>query len=131
MQKIQQDNQLDETMEDVKMIQLQPKHLNILAKARETYGDKNQIIVSVEELCELACKLAKIARFKGDIPDSLKAEILDEIADVVIVFDHIVALSGVTTEAIVHRIDQKMERLERWLQNSNDFSHTTEDREVK
>lgn len=131
MQKIQQDNQLDETMEDVKMIQLQPKHLSILAKARETYGDKNQIIVSVEELCELACKLAKIARFKGDIPDSLKAEILDEIADVVIVFDHIVALSGVTTEAIVHRIDQKMERLERWLQNSNDFSHTTEDREVK
>ena len=67
MQKIQQDNQLDETMEDVKMIQLQPKHLNILAKARETYGDKNQIIVSVEELCELACKLAKIARFKGSI----------------------------------------------------------------
>ena len=38
----------------------------ILSKARETYGNKNQILVCIEELNELACVLAKYPRYDDD-----------------------------------------------------------------
>ena len=37
-----------------------------LEKARKTYGNKNQIMVCMEELCELACVLAKYPRYEDE-----------------------------------------------------------------
>ena len=37
-----------------------------LKKARDTYGNKNQILVCMEELCELSCVLAKYPRYADE-----------------------------------------------------------------
>ena len=42
------------------------KNLEILKRARDTYGNKNQILVCIEELNELACVLAKFPRYNNE-----------------------------------------------------------------
>ena len=56
-----------------------PKHRDLLKKARDTYGDTTQILVSVEELCELACVCAKFPRYEN--PDLARSKLHDRIVD--------------------------------------------------
>lgn len=103
-----------------------------LAKAREVYGDKNQVIVSIEECCELAAILAKFARYHNSetAVQELKPQVLDEVADVFIVIDHVTNIFGISDEELTSRMEAKIERLKRWLQESNEFEQTTRDRKV-
>lgn len=104
----------------------------VLKKARQTYGNKNQLLVSIEELNELACVLAKYPRYEDDkkATEELYNKALDEIADVYTVLEHIKAIFGISEEALWQRRGAKVSRLNRWLSHSNSMTETVKDREV-
>lgn len=106
---------------------------SILKQCRDTYGDTAQILVSIEELNELACVLAKYPRYDKPTQavDELKDKALDEVADVFIVLDHIVNILKLTDEEVAERIEKKVQRVTRWLDTNNKFSQTLVDRVVE
>ena len=108
------------------------KQQEVLAKARETYGDTAQILISTEELCELAAVCSKYPRYKTKkkAQDELYDKAVDEVADVLIVLDHVINIFGLTPVDIGDRAAGKIARLERWLNTSNSMEQTTVDREV-
>ena len=109
------------------------KHRNLLQKARDTYGDTTQILISVEELNELSCVCAKFPRFED--PDRARKELhskaIDEVADVLIVLDHIINIFDLTPVEIGERIEAKIGRMERWLNKSSSQAQTRVDRKVE
>lgn len=108
------------------------KQRAVLAKARDTYGDTAQILVSTEELCELAAVCSKYPRYetKEKAQDELHDKAVDEVADTLIVLDHIINIFGLTPVDIGERVAGKIARLDRWLHTSNSMEQTTMDREV-
>ena len=86
----------------------------------------------IEELNELACVLAKYPRYEEeqkariDLHDS----VLDEVADVMIILDHIQNIFELSDKEIHSRVLAKVGRLERWLKESNSMQQTIEDRAV-
>lgn len=105
----------------------------VLAKARETYGDTNQILVSTEELCELAAVCAKYPRYDTveAARTALHDSVVDEVADTLIVLDHIVNIFDLTPVDIGERVKKKVVRLDRWLHTSTSIQQTTIDRAVE
>lgn len=105
---------------------------DVLSRARATYGNKNQILVSIEELNELACVLAKYPRYEDEAQAvlELREKVIDEVADVNIVLDHILKIFWLTEDEIDERITKKINRLERWLEQSSSMTQTVRDREV-
>lgn len=114
------------------MNELYSKEQAILKKARETYGNKNQILVCMEELNELACALAKYPRYEDETKATyeLHNKVLDEVADVVIILDHIQSIFNIEDLELAHRIEMKVERLDRWLTHSTSMQETIDDRKV-
>lgn len=103
----------------------------ILAKARNTYGDRNQIAVCIEELSELAKVLAKYFRYDRETAlEKLRQDGLDEVADVYIILEHVKSIFELRNGEVNERIEQKLERMRRWLSTSSDFSYTMEDRKI-
>ena len=104
----------------------------LLATARSTFGSTTQILVAVEELCELANVCAKYPRY--DSPSEAKAVLydraIDEVSDVLVVLDHVVHIFNLAPEDIQARIQGKLSRLERWMSASTSMDITTKDREV-
>ena len=109
------------------------QHREVLAKARETYGDTKQMLVSAEELCELAAVCTKYPRYdtKSKARKDLYSKAVDEVADVLIVLDHIVNIFGLVPVDITSRVEGKIDRLNRWLTASSSMEQTTIDRVVK
>lgn len=111
---------------------LTEEHREVLSHARYVYGNTKQILVSNEELCELAAVCAKFPRY--DDPYKARQELhkkaVDEVADVIIVLDHIINIFQLEDEEIQARISGKIERLKRWMDASNSMEQTTVDREV-
>lgn len=109
------------------------RNKKILSDLRKTYGNTSQILVSNEELCELAAVCAKFPRYKD--PDKARAELhyaaIDEVADVMIILDHVINIFRLKDEDIRKRIDGKLDRIVRWLAKSSDQEQTTVDREVR
>lgn len=104
----------------------------VLMKARDTYGNKNQILVAVEELMELGAVLAKYPRYdKHDLAmHAIREHVLEEVADVEIVLEHVREIFELTPDEIDRVKDAKIARLERWLIASNSMHQTTEDRSL-
>lgn len=104
----------------------------VLGVLRDKYGDFNQILVSIEELNELACVLAKIPRYStvSDAMSNLYDRIIDEVADVLIVMNHVIEICKLDNSDIIERIKMKLNRIERWLESGNGISATITDREV-
>ena len=102
-----------------------------LSSAREHYGYKNQILVAIEELNELACVLAKYPRYElhEDALQNLRPQVLEELADVFNVIDHIQDIFGITDEEVVIEAAHKGDRLLRWL-DTEGMQVTTEERDV-
>lgn len=123
---------LDEANQAVPTYNFEDYVRNVLEMARETYGNKNQILVCIEELNELACVLAKYPRY--DIEDeavkALYDKALDEVTDVEIILRHVKSIFKIDKEDIHNRTEAKIERLIRWLSASDSMQRTTEDREV-
>ena len=112
---------------------IRPLNKVILRRARKTYGNKNQILVCIEELNELACVLAKYPRYENEQEATLKLhdKILDEFADVCIILEHVRNIVGLEDEEIKQRIDAKVDRLNRWLNHSDSMQETVVDRKVE
>lgn len=111
---------------------LSQAQLDILAKARSTYGATAQILVSNEELCELAAVCAKFPRYES--PEKAREELydraVDEVADVIIVLDHIVSIFDIKAEDVRTRISGKIGRLAYWLSQSESMEETTLYRDI-
>ena len=116
----------------MKDVTWESKILEVLAKARETYGNNMQIMVAIEELNELACVLAKFPRY--DDEEEAKQELfnkcLDEVADVYTILEHIKAIFEISDEQLLLRRVQKAMRLQSWIEQSNSMQQTVEVREV-
>ena len=113
-------------------VELTEEQQKLLQKARDTYGNKNQILVCMEELNELSCVLAKYPRYENsdEAISELQEKILDEVADVYIILEHVKAISELSKEMIEFRIDKKLDRVNRWLNHSESIEETVRDREV-
>ena len=109
-------------------IEIDPKPLR---RARDTYGEKNQIAVCIEELSELIKVLAKYFRYDKDTAlEKLREDALDETTDVYIILEHVKSIFNLRNGEINKRAVAKLGRMNRWLDASSDFSYTMEDREV-
>lgn len=106
--------------------------LEVLQIARDTYGNTNQLMVSIEELNELSCVLAKYPRYEehSKAVTELRDKVLDEVADVYVVLNHIVNIFELNCTEIDERMDKKVDRLRGWLRKSDSMEQTTIDREV-
>ena len=106
---------------------------SILKRARQTYGNLNQLMVCIEELNELACVLAKFPRYEDDAKATheLYDKALDEVADVYTILEHIKAIFNMSEEDVWRRRGAKAARLDRWLTHSNSMTETLIDREVR
>lgn len=105
----------------------------LLETAQATYGYANQVVVAIEELCELGAVLSKYPRYDlhDDAMAALKDKVVEEVADVLIMMQHIQMIFGITPTELGDMTDKKLNRLKRWLENDNkSFQHTTEDRAV-
>lgn len=114
------------------MADLTPTTKAILGRARDTYGYTKQILVTIEELNELAAVLTKFGRY--DTPEEAVAamhdEILDEYADVLNVLDHIKNIFEIPDRLVVQRAEQKSLRLQSWLMTGRTLKVSTEMREI-
>lgn len=105
----------------------------ILKQARDTYGNKNQILVCIEELNELACVLAKFPRYDNEEEARAKLvdAVLDEVSDVKIILDHVQNIFELSDAEVLDRMKRKAGRLKRWLDASDSMQQTTVDRSVE
>lgn len=105
----------------------------VLSLIRKTYGNTTQILVSNEELCELAAVCAKFPRYND--PEKARSELhsaaIDEVADVMIILDHVINIFQLDDLEIRARIQGKIDRIRRWLSESSSQEQTTVDREVR
>ena len=107
--------------------------LHLLKKARETYGNANQILVSAEECCELAKELLKYPRYSTD-EAALKNtydKVLDERADLEIVLNHIDNIYHFDEDTLTYAVTRKLKRLKKWLDTSNSMETTTKIRSLE
>lgn len=113
-------------------LELNEDILQDLSEARKIYGNKNQILVCMEELNELACVLAKYPRYEDEMKatQELHDKVLDEVADVMVILNHVQSIFGLSEEEVNNRILVKIERLKRWLLHSNSMQETIDDRSV-
>lgn len=105
----------------------------LLETAQANYGNANQIVVAIEELCELGAVLAKYPRydFHDDAVQELKEKVVEETTDVIIMLRHVQMIFGIQPTEIDDMMDKKLNRLKRWLENDDkSFQHTTEDRDI-
>ena len=109
------------------------EYKKILQKTRETYGNTAQLLVSNEELCELAMVCAKFPRYEDPekAKEFLHSRAVDEVADVLIILDHVINIFDLDSIEILSRIDGKVDRLARWLSTSDKQEQTTIDRVVR
>lgn len=84
----------------------------VLLKALETWGPEAQTLMVFEEMSELQKELCKHARGKDN-----RLAIAEEIADVVIMLDQMALLHD-CAEDVFRIIDEKLERLEKRLQEA-------------
>lgn len=105
----------------------------ILKKAREVYGNNNQILVCIEELNELACVLAKYPRYENETEatQELYDKALDEVADVYTILEHVKAIFNISEKAVLERRFLKVDRVRKWLSHSNSMQETIEDRVLR
>ena len=106
--------------------------LQTLQRARETYGPHKQIGVAAEECTELAKELIKAFRYDSfdDVVKNTKENVVDEVADVLIVLDHVLKLYNITSQDLQPHVTKKLQRLEYWLDNSDSIEFTTKCREI-
>lgn len=112
---------------------LTERDLQVLETARRTFGDTTQILVAMEELCELACVCAKYPRYdkRSNARDDLHTKAIDEIADVTVVLNHVINIMDIDPAEVEKRIHAKIDRLHRWVVKSNSMQVTVEDRKVE
>lgn len=107
-------------------------HKEATERARQTYGFRKQMSVVGEELSELSILCDKYQRFDSDerAIQALRDHTLEETADVLIVLDHIIKIFQITEEDLKPWVDVKIDRLKRWMNESNSLEQSTIDRSL-
>lgn len=105
----------------------------VLKKAREVYGNKNQILVCIEELNELAAVLAKYPRYdkEDDAAKELWDKTLDEVADVYTILEHVKAIFNLDESIVMQRRMVKVNRVKKWLSHNDHMQETVDDRKLE
>lgn len=104
----------------------------VLARARATYGYRNQLAVAAEECNELAIAVLKFMRYEDAVEgfNNTRQKVLEERADVEVVLNHIDKIYGITKKELEKEVSGKIDRVNRWLSKSNDLSVSMVDRVV-
>lgn len=88
--------------------------LEIYTKAIMNFGEKNQMIVAMEECSELIKEISKILRGKGDIE-----HLAEEMADVDIMIDQLVMIFY-CADLVVAKRREKLKRLKELVNESEE-----------
>lgn len=101
-------------------------------KALQTYGNVRQICVACEELGELSSACLKFPRYDDPAVarEKLHDKVLDEIADVFISLQLLLEIFDMKDEDVHSRIAAKVDRIDRWLTESDSMEQTFADRAV-
>lgn len=104
----------------------------VLARARATYGYRNQLAVAAEECNELAIAVLKFMRYEDVVEgfNNTRQKVLEERADVEVILNHIDEIYGITKKELEKEVSGKIDRVNRWLSKSNDLSVSMVDRAV-
>lgn len=84
--------------------------MTTLEKAIKTYGKDMQLNVAIEELSELIKEICKNKRGSNN-----RENIIEEIADCIIMIDQIAIIFGIKQSEIIKIMDEKLLRLEKRL----------------
>lgn len=84
-------------------------------KAIETYGEKAQKLMAIEEMSELTKEICK--DFRGKLN---REHLIEEVADVLITIDQLIMMYEISEEEIVSMCIRKMNRLKERLEKQND-----------
>lgn len=84
-------------------------------KAIETYGEKAQKLMAIEEMSELTKEICK--DFRGLLD---REHLIEEIIDVIITIDQLIMMYEISKEEIVSMCIRKMNRLKERLEKQND-----------
>lgn len=84
-------------------------------QAIETYGEKAQKLMAIEEMSELTKEICKDFRGKLD-----REHLIEEMADVTITIDQLMMMYKITFEEIKKVRERKFERLKERLEMVND-----------
>lgn len=107
-------------------------HQMVTERARKTYGYKKQLSVAAEELDELAILCNKYQRYDHheDAVKDLYSKAIGEVADVLVVLDHVIEVFGLTEEDLQEGVDGKIRRLEGWMNSSKSLQVSTVMRDI-
>lgn len=86
----------------------------ILHEAIEHFGDRKQLVKSLEELGELT---QAIAKYFDDPSEKNRENIKEEMADVSITLSQVMIITGITTHQVAKVKADKLDRLELYIQN--------------
>lgn len=82
------------------------EHKQVLEEAIQKFGQKSQLIKTIEEMGELQIEIAKILN-----ADARELTIIDEIADVAIMLQQLTLIYG--EDLVSQRINYKIDRLKK------------------
>lgn len=119
-------------MQFIKEGLINSEHLEVLKRARDTYGLKKQVSVVSEELSELAIVCDKFQRYDDDQEgvQALYNKAAEETADVLVVLNHLFEIFQFDEDTLRYWVDVKVDRLNRWMNQSSKSELTTVDREL-
>ena len=84
-------------------------------QAIETYGEKAQKLMAIEEMSELTKEICK--DFRGKLN---REHLVEELADVLITIDQLMMMYGISGDEIEQICERKVERLKERLEKQND-----------
>lgn len=84
-------------------------------QAIETYGEKAQKLMAIEEMSELTKEICKDFRGKLD-----REHLIEELADVTITIDQLMLMYKISGNELQQMCERKMERLKERLEKQND-----------
>lgn len=90
-------------------ILLSESSAEILKKALATYGGRNQEDIAIEEMSELTKALIKNRRYNTE---ETRANIIEELADVLIMVSQLIILYDAPTDFLSAKIDRLKKRLD-------------------
>ena len=84
-------------------------------QAIETYGERAQKLMAIEEMSELTKEICK--DFRGKLN---REHLIEEIIDVIITIDQLIMMYEISEEEIVSMCIRKINRLKERLEKQND-----------
>ena len=82
-------------------------------QAIETYGEKAQKLMAIEEMSELTKEICKDFRGKLD-----REHLIEEVADVLITLEQLTIIYEISDKEIMLMLEKKIERLKERLEDS-------------